>query len=395
MGTSFETDFSAKEPSLGYYYQIRYSLYLLLHERKKENPCIRLEDLDDIVIDDVNTKNLFQTKLHVNSKANLSDRSSDFWKTIRVWSEAITTGLITDIENTFFTLITTATISDGSFIHKLSIKSDELRIGVLESMLLIAEEITNVTNQNGYNAFRALTNEQREKLVQNIFVIDASLSIEDTFLAIKQELKFSAPVGKLDSFIEKIEGWWFGQCILLLTNRKDCITIKELQLEISDIREMFSEENLPDDFPNPLTIDEEEINNYEEKIFIKQLKLISTKNNSLRRAISDFRRAYEQRSKWLRDNLTGIEEYNRFDKLLYDHWDRVFSLMKDDCEGLTDDELIKAGKSFYETYYVKSTPTYKIRNNFQPQYMTTSSCHMLADEKKIGWHPNFQELLKD
>ena len=128
---------------------------------------------------------------------------------------------------------------------------------------------------------------------------------------------------------------------------------------------------------------------------LRKLLFLVDINFSLRRAISDFRRAYEQRSKWLRDNLTGIEEYNRFDKLLYDHWDRVFSLMKDDCEGLTDDELIKAGKSFYETYYVKSTPTYKIRNNFQPQYMTTGSCHMLADEKKIGWHPNFQELLKD
>lgn len=395
MGPSFETDFSAKEPSLGYYYQIRYSLYLLLHERKKENPCIRLEDLDDIVIDDINTKDLFQTKLHINSKANLSDRSSDFWKTIRVWSEAITAGLINDIENTFFTLITTATISNESFIHKLSIKSNELRIGVLESMLLIAGETTNTTNQNGYNAFRSLTNEQREKLVQNIIVIDASLSIEDTLSEIKQELKFSAPVGKLDSFVEKIEGWWFGQCISLLTNKKDYITIKELQLEISNVPYLFSEENLPDDFPNPLTIDEEEISSYEEKIFIKQLKLISIRNNSLRRAISDFRRAYEQRSKWLRDNLTGIEEYNRFDSLLCDHWDRIFSLMKDDCEGLSDDELIKAGKSFYENYYVKSTPTFKIRNNFQPQYMTTGSCHMLADEKKIGWHPNYQKLLKE
>lgn len=69
--------------------------------------------------------------------------------------------------------------------------------------------------------------------------------------------------------------------------------------------------------------------------------------------------------------------------------------MKDDCEGLSDDELIKAGKSFYENYYVKSTPTFKIRNNFQPQYMTTGSCHMLADEKKIGWHPNYQKLLKE
>ena len=47
---AYQTDFSAKEPSLGYYYQIRYSLYLLLREKVKDNPSIRLEDLDDIVL---------------------------------------------------------------------------------------------------------------------------------------------------------------------------------------------------------------------------------------------------------------------------------------------------------------------------------------------------------
>lgn len=56
--------------------------------------------------------------------------------------------------------------------------------------------------------------------------------------------------------------------------------------------------------------------------------------------------------------------------------------MKDECEGLTEQELEKAGKAFYEEYYIKRTPAYKIRNNFQPQYLTKGSCHMLADEKK-------------
>lgn len=130
---AYQTDFSAKEPSLGYYYQIRYSLYLLLREKAKDNPSIRLEDLDDIVLNDIDGTNLYQTKLHINSVANLSERSSDFWKTIRVWSEAILNNLV-DVDNTIFTLITTAKATPDSFISKLTINSVQTRIGILESM---------------------------------------------------------------------------------------------------------------------------------------------------------------------------------------------------------------------------------------------------------------------
>ena len=205
---AYQTDFSAKEPSLGYYYQIRYSLYLLLREKVKDNPSIRLEDLDDIVLNDIDGTNLYQTKLHINSVANLSERSSDFWKTIRVWSEAILNNLV-DVDNTIFTLITTAKATPDSFISKLTINSVQTRIGILESMQNICKEQNNQTNQKGYSAFLNLSSEQQIKLINNIYIIDASLSIEETLKAIKEELKYSAPVGKINSFIEKIEGWWF------------------------------------------------------------------------------------------------------------------------------------------------------------------------------------------
>jgi hypothetical protein len=48
-----ETNFSAKEPSLGYYYQLRLGLYLIL-KSQKNNAVIRIESLDDIVVDDIN-----------------------------------------------------------------------------------------------------------------------------------------------------------------------------------------------------------------------------------------------------------------------------------------------------------------------------------------------------
>ena len=57
--------------------------------------------------------NLFQTKYHVKKDINLTDRSSDFWKTIRVWSEQIKNKQI-NITETIFSLMTTQNISDDS-----------------------------------------------------------------------------------------------------------------------------------------------------------------------------------------------------------------------------------------------------------------------------------------
>jgi len=83
--STIDTDFSAKEPSLGYLYQIKYALLILLtNSRELDNPKVRIENLDDVEIEDVNTMNLFQTKLHIKNKANLTDSSVDFWKTIRI-----------------------------------------------------------------------------------------------------------------------------------------------------------------------------------------------------------------------------------------------------------------------------------------------------------------------
>jgi hypothetical protein len=97
-------------------------------------------------------------------------------------------------------------------------------------------------------------------------------------------------------FIEYLEGWWFQQCIEMLTGNIESITSIQLSQKISDIRDTFQLDNLPDDFADPLTIDEDELPDYDDRVFIKQLKLISIRSNGLRSAISDFRRAYEQRS---------------------------------------------------------------------------------------------------
>ncbi|WP_304066944.1 ABC-three component system protein [Pedobacter glucosidilyticus] len=386
------TNFSAKEPSLGYYYQLRLGLYLIL-KSQKSNAIIKIESLDDIVVDNLDNMDLFQTKLHINSVANLTDSSSDFWKTIRVWSENIINGYV-DEKSTLFTLMTTAKIGDNSFIQDLK---PELVIRdsgkILKAMLKVTEESTSQTNAAGYSSFNQLTENQQIDLINNITVIDQTLSIDESLKSLHSELKYSTHPKKLESLIERLEGWWFQKCIIMLQGNIDYISQEEVRIKIAGINDTLKEDNLPDDFGNPIEIDEESLENYQDRLFVSQLKLVAVKSNVLRNAINDFHRAFKQRSKWLREELTSINDEEAFERKLEDHWNNIFSLMKDDCEGMDKAVLQKVGYDFYKKFYVEQVPPIKIRERFTSEYLTRGSCHMLADIKKIGWHPEFDNLL--
>jgi hypothetical protein len=84
--------FSAADQAIGYLYQVRYALWLLL-DGAEEHELV-LEALDDIHLESQGTPiELLQTKHH-STKASLTNTSADLWKTIRVWSTHLHDNLI-------------------------------------------------------------------------------------------------------------------------------------------------------------------------------------------------------------------------------------------------------------------------------------------------------------
>lgn len=391
------TDFSAKEPSLGYIYQIKYALLLLLtNSRNLDNPVLRIECLDDIDITDVNSTNLYQTKLHIKGKANLTDSSVDFWKTIRIWSEYILNGTI-DIEQTALNLITTENIPSTSILYKLrdNIFSDTELQDTIDKLDSIAISSINDSTKKGREEYQKLSGENKKKLIQNIRILDNSVDISEIDTKIKKQLILSSYPNHLDAFLEILDGWWLGKAIDNLTGKLDSIKFEELQLKISNIRDSFQADNLPNHFSEQMEISDEDVENLKEKNFLKQLELISIGINSrtVKRAISDFRRAFEQRSKWLRLQLLNPEEEEEYDKKLRDYWQNIFDIMSDEADGKEDEDLKNLGKDFYINQFAKSCPQIKIREKFNEDYLTRGSYQILSDEKKIGWHPNFDKKL--
>lgn len=72
--------FSANEPSLGYLYQVRYGLMLIVSEQNQDAKLL-IEQIDDISIETPTLMEVYQTKLHINSVANLTNASTDLCKT--------------------------------------------------------------------------------------------------------------------------------------------------------------------------------------------------------------------------------------------------------------------------------------------------------------------------
>ena len=151
-----KNEFDATPSALGYIYQVRYALLLALKKISEVNDpddCfISIEKLDDIAFEEKGDPvELLQAKYH-GSPGNLTDRSADLWKTVRVWSEMIVNKK-TAFEEATFTLLTTESAMPGSIASNLGIDEGTIQRNVqaaLDAMREIAQETGNETNKKGY-----------------------------------------------------------------------------------------------------------------------------------------------------------------------------------------------------------------------------------------------------
>lgn len=359
------------------------------------NKVIIIEGLDDIELKNADETICIQTKLHVKGDANLTNSSVDFWKSIRVWSVLIKDGTI-NLEETLFSLITTQSVPQSSILHyfKEDMKEEDVEI-VLQKMLNICHESTNASNKLAYDAFEELDIYQKKALIKQTKIIDNTFSVDEVDEEIKKELVFTTYPQHLDLFIEKLNGWWFKKAVSNLLGTIDNISSRELFINIMNISEEFKPNNLPNFFSEPLEISREELVEYQDKLFVKQLDIIEIKIHSrvAQNAISDFRRAFQQRSKWISEDLLNPEEDEAFEKKLIDYWRNLFGVLCDEAEKEEVEEVIKLGKAFYLENFVKKCPNIFIREKFREDYIVRGSYHILSDRKKLGWHPEYGKKL--
>src|SRR3990172_986423 len=77
---------SAREPLLGYLYQVRVALLHALQRLRSETFRVRFEVLDDVEFQSEGAPaDLLQMKHHLKRTSGLGDSSTDLWKSLAIW----------------------------------------------------------------------------------------------------------------------------------------------------------------------------------------------------------------------------------------------------------------------------------------------------------------------
>ncbi|MED4354316.1 hypothetical protein P9265_18655 [Schinkia azotoformans] len=385
------TKFSAGGQSIGYIYQVRYALNLILSEKNIDKD-IAIEQLDDVHFSNEGTvEELIQLKHSISKKASLSNSSGEFWKTIRVWSELTFEKKIKPV-NIVLTLITTATASEDSICSFLRMDHNRNPKEAVKMMLDFIKTSESEVNKVNFDAFTKLSEEDRFSLVNSIQIIDNTPNILNVPDLIKQKLKVAVRRAHLDSIYERLEGWWFNRVIEnVARNSNESISGFEVQDYINEVRDQFSKDSLPIDYRKAVPTD---INAESDSIqFIEQLKLISLSNRRIEQAIHDYYRAFTQRSRWIREDLVFVGELEQYEDRLLEEWDRQFEMIMED--EMHNDELLmkKRGKELYNKIQELQI---NIRKNCIEPYVMRGTYHILADKSDLilGWHPDFVNRLK-
>ncbi|MFD1851050.1 ABC-three component system protein [Oceanobacillus bengalensis] len=383
--------FSAHAQALGYFYQVRYALLLLLRP-KDYNSQIFIEKLDDISFDQNGSPTELIQMKHHRRKGSLTDASSDIWKTLRVWSEAVLDGVV-DTQSTTFSLITNEVASTGSAASLLTYDSKKRNVNqALEILIHTARNSESNNNSKAYEKFLQLTEQQQKALLNNTYILDFSENIIETKEKIFYELRLTTRPEVISALFERLEGIWFDKVIKhLMIESRHPITFREIQDHINDLQEQFQRDNLPIDFLDLVAPQEDELDE-KDKIFIEQLRLVAVGNKRIEKAISDYYRAFHQRSKWVRDELLMIDELDKYEERLIDEWERKFEIMKENVEDDTSENILqKEGRKLFN--WIDENNIFPIRPNCDEPYIERGSYHMLSNQLRVGWHSQFYERL--
>lgn len=391
---------SAEAAALGFYYQTFYALLLLL-KKTSDNATIGVETLDDVELETNGQRLLFQLKHSmIDSPPPITLKSRSLWSTIKVWIDALPE---LELSETRFHLIAVAKIPNDDVLTTLTSQSADRRglamamkeeaQRVIDERLAAAEGNRKQPYANrfaGCEAFLGLSESERLNLLRRTFIEQGNPKITDIEDQVVGELHIVRPSDQRMAATRLIE-WWDLQIVYSLCGKRDrLISRAELQNQVTVIIGDLDQEKL---FPDFEMVSQPE--NYQpDGMLARQIDLVKGKRSDLSKAIREEWRAREQRSKWLNENPSMATVIGNYDQVLQEYWSDRHEQMAEDCGKLEDHERRVEGLKLLRWTHEDAPNTVRpIDERWNAAYYVRGSYQVLAINLKVGWHPDFADLL--
>jgi hypothetical protein len=292
-------------------------------------------------------------------------------------------------------LITTATAKEDSplaWLRKGAARNVE------QARTKLVEVATARGNQNltaAYDVFLNTSDVDQERLLSAVYIVDNAPTIDEVEPKIKQIIN-GIRASNLDAAYERLEGWWFAKVIRhLLDDSREGISQYLVKEKIADINEQLQPNSLPIDF-EAYEPTEAQLTQGLDRVFVHQLRALQLGTRRIKFAVLDYYRAFEQRSKWMRDTLIIDDDLLHYEKRLTEEWERHSAYLEDLFPQISEEEQVIFGKELLN--WMEKQANVPIRTNMPAghEYVMRGSFHWLADKDapEVYWHPKFLDQLE-
>lgn len=384
--------FSAAASMVGYLYQVRLALLWAIRRSRVSDFTVSIETLDDVSFEVGGEPfAVLQAKHSLNSAASLTDLCPELWKTLRVWLAGLASGEV-PIGTARF-LITTAAAPAGSACAALGIEG--LDRDTAEAARRLKHAATSSSNSElkpAFEAYLALNEAEREALLSQMYIVPAQPDAAAIFEQLQSELYYVS-LHHHDLSVQMLEGWWFKRVLGELVHPDHGIPRAEIDARISDIQESLKPEALPiDEDLDALMIALDQLPEFASRPFYRQVELVGGSQLRIRNAITSYLQAFRQRSAWTRHDLLFDADLEKYDKRLHAEWELQYAQVCDELgPEATDAAMAQAGRAILKW---AEDAHISIRSGVNVPWVCRGSLHMLAEDLRLGWHPQFENRLK-
>ena len=318
----------------------------------------------------------------------VADKSSDLWKTLSNWVNAVRRGEL-DPSKTSFILYRNRSGRKGladEFSNADTINAAEACLALARQKLSAIDE-----NHAAWQYYKNAALENSDISAQIIQKFHLESGVGSGYGEVEQEIiKKHVPKSQIRTLIQDINGW-----LIRLVSEK----ISE-GLEARITWEDFNQEFIVHferarrleliDFaltapPSESTISQQ-INL--RPVFLKQLELIHSTDDDIIEAVTDYLRAQTNRNRWIEDDLIDEELAADFEKKLTKFWTNTQKRLSITNRSLPKQELgvllLTECMIRQETIGTKTPPACTIPGTY----------HALADMLALGWHSDWKNRLK-
>ncbi len=383
---------SAAGANAGFTYQFERALYWLA--RSPSGFIIGIETDDDVALVGADGSRLLEQDKHsVSADAQpFGDRSRDLWNTLATWVGALDSGEVT-AGKTRFLMVTNKTIPECLARRIGCAETDEQIDTCIAGLEKAAKEPPKKIAKLVEGVLRLASRVALRDILKQCELVDSSgasagIELRRTTVAQLQLPQWCSALS--DSLVDELLGWLQQRALVAWRGGKPAWIerdhfVNQLHAAIDSRRRHIRRERAE----NLIPVSDDNVGEQRGRPFVEQVFLITDDAEIVDNAIREFIRCGTEKMRLSAEGNVTDDDWKAFEAALQSRWEKIRVRVLRMSHATRQEDV--GFEIFTET--TEDHREMLAGACTEQVYLTAGTYHLLADMIRLGWHPQFRDLM--